>query len=153
MLRFIPGTAQDVRAYFMTLQYWLGGSDANVLNLIRHVVDRGASGERKHLRGMLKPQAPIEYPEMGVYHPRMKGRFSEDASALPAPAQGPVHGTVGLLVLRSYLLSNNAGHYDGVIAALEARGLRVIPALHRAWTADPPSTNTFLKMTAPRLTR
>jgi len=26
ILRFIPGTAQDVRAYFLTLQYWLGGS-------------------------------------------------------------------------------------------------------------------------------
>ena len=26
MLRFIPGTAQDVRAYFLTLQYWLAGS-------------------------------------------------------------------------------------------------------------------------------
>jgi len=99
MLRFIPGTAQDVRAYFMTLQYWLGGSDENVLNLVRHVVDRGACGERKHLRGVLKPQAPIEYPEMGVYHPRLKGRFSEDASTLPAPAVGPVQGTVGLLVL------------------------------------------------------
>ncbi|WES02023.1 DUF3479 domain-containing protein [Bacillus velezensis] len=36
MLRFIPGTAQDVRAYFVTLQYWLGGSDENVLNLLIH---------------------------------------------------------------------------------------------------------------------
>ena len=26
LLRFIPGTAQDVRAYFMSLQYWLAGS-------------------------------------------------------------------------------------------------------------------------------
>ena len=151
MLRFIPGTAQDVRAYFMTLQYWLGGSDANVLNLIRHVVDRGASGERRHLRGMLKPQAPIEYPEMGVYHPRMKGRFSEDASALPAPAQGPVHGTVGLLVLRSYLLSNNAGHYDGVIAALEARGLRVIPCFASGLDSRPAIDEYFFKHDRPTI--
>jgi magnesium chelatase subunit H len=151
MLRFIPGTAQDVRAYFMTLQYWLGGSDANVLNLIRHVVDRGASGERKHLRGMLKPQAPIEYPEMGVYHPRMKGRFSEDASALPAPVQGPVHGTVGLLVLRSYLLSNNAGHYDGVIAALEARGLRVIPCFASGLDSRPAIDEYFFKNDRPTI--
>jgi magnesium chelatase subunit H len=151
MLRFIPGTAQDVRAYFMTLQYWLGGSDANVLNLIRHVVDRGASGERRHLRGMLKPQAPIEYPEMGVYHPRMKGRFSEDASALPAPAQGPVHGTVGLLVLRSYLLSNNAGHYDGVIAALEARGLRVIPCFASGLDSRPAIDEYFFKNDRPTI--
>ena len=44
ILRFIPGTAQDVRTYFMTLQYWLGGSDDNMLNLIRHVIDRTAAG-------------------------------------------------------------------------------------------------------------
>ena len=25
ILRFIPGPAQDVRAYFLTLQYWLAG--------------------------------------------------------------------------------------------------------------------------------
>ena len=31
-------------------------------------------------------------------------------------------------MLRSYLLAGNTGHYDGVITALEARGLRVIPA-------------------------
>jgi magnesium chelatase subunit H len=127
LLRFIPGAAQDVRAYFMTLQYWLGGSDENMLNLVRHVIDRGADGQRRSLRGLHKAQAPVEYPEIGVYHPRMAGRLSEDAAALPVPA-GAHLGTVGVLVLRSYLLSSNAGHYDGVIAALEARGLRVITA-------------------------
>ena len=30
--------------------------------------------------------------------------------------------------MRSYLLAGNAAHYDGVIAALEAKGLAVIPA-------------------------
>jgi magnesium chelatase subunit H len=127
MLRFIPGTAQDVRAYFLSMQYWLGGSDENVLNLLRHVVDRGAEGPRRVLRGVSKAKAPVDYPEVGVYHPRMPGRFAEDASSLPRPA-GEQRGTVGVLVLRSYLLSNNAAHYDGAIAALEARGLRVIPA-------------------------
>ncbi len=128
MLRFIPGTAQDVRAYFLTLQYWLGGSDENVLNLVRHVVDRGADGERRVLRGLAKVQAPVEYPEVGVYHPRMPGRLAASAEALPLPAHGGGRGTVGVLVLRSYLLSDNAGHYDGAIAALEARGLKVITA-------------------------
>ena len=44
MLRFIPGTAQDVRAYFLTLQYWLAGSDDNVVDMIRALVDRYADG-------------------------------------------------------------------------------------------------------------
>ena len=137
LLRFVPGTAQDVRAYFMTLQYWLGGSDENILNLVRHVVSRGADGARKGVRSLVKAQLPIEYPEVGVYHPRMPGRFANDASALPLPAVRPVVGTVGLLVLRSYLLGGNSAHYDGAIAAMEARGLRVVPVFSAGLDARP----------------
>ena len=145
LLRFIPGTAQDVRAYFITLQYWLGGSDANVLNMVRHLIDRGADGPRKALRGKVKVEAPVDYPEVGVYHPRMNGKFSEDANALPLPASAPVKGTVGVLLLRSYLLSGNAGHYDGVIAALEAKGLRVIPAFAAGLDSRPAIDEFFMK--------
>ena len=145
MLRFIPGTAQDVRSYFLTLQYWLGGSDDNVLNLVRHVIDRGADGERKSLRGSVKVAPPVDYPEVGVYHPRMAGRYSEDAHALPMPASGEVKGTVGILLLRSYLLSGNAAHYDGVIAALEARGLRVVPAFASGLDSRPAIDAFFMK--------
>jgi magnesium chelatase subunit H len=145
LLRFIPGTAQDVRAYFITLQYWLGGSDNNVLNMVRHLIDRGADGPRKSLRGKIKVEAPVDYPEVGVYHPRMAGRFSEDANSLPLPAGMPVKGTVGVLLLRSYLLSGNAGHYDGVIAALESKGLRVIPAFAAGLDSRPAIDEFFMK--------
>jgi magnesium chelatase subunit H len=145
MLRFIPGTAQDVRAYFMTLQYWLGGSEENVLNLVRHVIDRGAAGPRRSLRGLVKVQPPVEYPEVGVYHPRMPQRLSESLADLPVPAVQPAVGTVGVLVLRSYLLSNNAGHYDGVIAALEARGLRVVTAFAAGLDSRPAIEKYFLQ--------
>ena len=145
LLRFIPGTAQDVRSYFITLQYWLGGSDDNVLNMVRHLIDRGADGPRKSLRGSVKVQPPIDYPEVGVYHPRMAGKFSEEASALPTPAGMAVKGTVGILLLRSYLLSGNAGHYDGVIAALESKGLRVIPAFAAGLDSRPAIDTFFMK--------
>ncbi len=147
MLRFIPGTAQDVRAYFMTMQYWLGGSPENMLNMVRHLVDRGADGERRVLRGLYKVQPPTEYPEVGVYHPRMgqelATRLGDDASALPPP-NAKLQGTVGLLLLRSYLLAGNAGHYDGVIAALEARGLRVLPAFASGLDSRP-AIDAFFK--------
>ena len=145
LLRFIPGTAQDVRSYFITLQYWLGGSDDNVLNMVRHLIDRGADGPRKSLRGQIKVQPPIDYPEVGVYHPRMAGKFSEEASALPTPNGMAVKGTVGILLLRSYLLSGNAGHYDGVIAALESKGLRVIPAFAAGLDSRPAIDAFFMK--------
>ena len=145
MLRFIPGTAQDVRAYFMTLQYWLGGSDENMLNLVRHVVDRGADGPRRILRGMYKIPPPLDYPEIGVYHPRMTSRMSAEISALPNSAIGEPKGTVGVLLLRSYLLSNNAGHYDGVIAALESKGLKVIPVFAAGLDSRPAIDAFFFK--------
>ena len=50
MLRFIPGKAQDVRAYFMAMQYMLAGSDENLENLVRFLIQRYASGPREALR-------------------------------------------------------------------------------------------------------
>ena len=75
----------------------------------------------------------------------MTGKFSEDVNALPLPASAPVKGTVGVLLLRSYLLSGNAGHYDGVIAALEAKGLRVIPAFAAGLDSRPAIDEFFMK--------
>lgn len=42
ILRFIPGVAQDVRSYFLTMQYWLAGSENNIVNAVRYLVDRYA---------------------------------------------------------------------------------------------------------------
>jgi len=133
ILRFIPGTAQDVRAYFLTLQYWLAGSQQNIFNMVHFLVDRYAQGPRQGLRGAIKPQEPVEYPELGVYHPKMThadavAGMAPRRAALPSVATTGQRGTVGLLLMRSYLLAGNADHYNGVITALEARGLRVIPA-------------------------
>jgi magnesium chelatase subunit H len=125
LMRFIPGTAQDVRTYFLALQYWLAGSEENLANLVRMLVDRYASGARLPLFALKKADAPVEYPDVGLYHPRAAGRIVTRIDQLPGWGS---KGTVGLLLLRSYLLAGNAAHYDGVIAALEQRGLRVIPA-------------------------
>jgi magnesium chelatase subunit H len=144
ILRFIPGTAQDVRAYFLTLQYWLAGSDDNVANLVRFLVDRYADGPRLPLRGTLKSQPPADYPEVGVYHPRMKRRISDLIEDLPQ-SRGAQRGVVGLLVMRSYVLAGNAMHYDGVIAALETRGLKVIPAFASGLDARPAVEAYFVR--------
>ncbi len=124
LMRYIPGPAQDVRAYFLGLQYWLAGSDENLANLVRMLVDRYASAGRRPATPLTVGQ-PVSYPELGLYHPAVPGRVAEKLAALPA---GGTLGTVGVLLLRAYPISGNAAHYDGVIAALEAKGLRVIPA-------------------------
>ncbi|MGI9153971.1 MAG: cobaltochelatase subunit CobN, partial [Rubrivivax sp.] len=144
ILRFIPGTAQDVRAYFVTMQYWLAGSEDNMANMVRYLVDRYADGARKALRG-LKVDAPVEYPEVGVYHPRMADRLSASAADLPLVATSGKQGTVGLLLMRSYLLAGNTGHYDGVITALEARGMKVVPAFATGLDNRPAIDAFFMK--------
>ncbi|MGD9376849.1 MAG: magnesium chelatase subunit H [Methyloceanibacter sp.] len=149
ILRFIPGTAQDVRAYFLTLQYLLAGSEENLVNLVRFLVDRYADGPRRVLRGALKPKPPIEYPDVGVYHPRLKDGIGESVAALPT--RRGASGTVGLLLMRSYLLAGNTKHYDGVIEALEARGLNVIPAFATGLDTRPAIEQYFMKKDRPRV--
>ncbi|WOE74535.1 magnesium chelatase subunit H [Alterisphingorhabdus coralli] len=142
ILRYIPGSAQDVRQYFLTLQYWLAGSDDNVVDMVRGLVNKYASGERESLRGSFKVEPPREYPEVGVYHPDMAERLTEDVSLLPAPKKPK--GTVGVLMLRSYLLGRDAGHYDGMIEMLEAQGLKVIPAFANGLDARPAIDKYFV---------
>ncbi|MEG3165482.1 magnesium chelatase subunit H [Sphingomonas sp. PB2P19] len=135
MLKFIPGAAQDVRAYFLTLQYWLAGSDDNVVGMIQALASRYAGHATR-------PDAPHDYPDVGVYHPALAGRMAEQVDALPR--NDGARGTVGVLMLRSYLLGRDTGHYDGVIAALEAKGLRVIPAFASGLDSRPAIERFFM---------
>jgi magnesium chelatase subunit H len=146
ILRFIPGAAQDLRAYFLTLQYWLAGSDDNVVSMIRALVDRYADGERRSRRGTTPADPPREYPELGVYHPALPGRIAENADVLPRAGKA---GAVGLLMLRSYLLGRDTGHYDGVVTAMEARGLRVVPAFASGLDARPAIDRYFMNKGRP----
>jgi magnesium chelatase subunit H len=143
ILRYIPGKAQDLRSYFLTMQYWLSGSPENVADMVRFLVGRYADGERRMLRDKVEAVGPREYPEIGLYHPRADGKIVELVDSLPA-LKGKTAGTVGLLVLRSYVLANDAGHYDGVIDALEARGLKVLPAFATGLDARPAIEKYFI---------
>lgn len=144
ILRFIPGTAQDVRAYFLAMQYWMAGSDDNVSAMVRFLLDRYAAGPREYLRGQLKVPAPVDYPEVGLYHPDLPGRrVTDDPRDLPRKA-GRDTGVVGVLLMRAYVLAGDTAHYDGVIRALEARGLRAIP-IFAAGLDSRPAIDAFLK--------
>ena len=151
ILRFIPGTAQDVRAYFLTLQYWLAGLGAE-RRRDGALPGRPLSPTARARCCVASPEPPepVEYPEVGVYHPRMAhpravGRLSATRDALPVVATSGKRGTVGLLLMRSYLLAGNADHYDGVITAMEARGLRVVPAFATGLDSRPAIDAFFFK--------
>ncbi|MFN3607286.1 MAG: cobaltochelatase subunit CobN, partial [Cypionkella sp.] len=116
ILRFIPGKAQDLRAWFLSMQYWLGGSDDNIEQMVRFLITRYA--RRDAFAGAARALPPVEYPELGLYHPALPARITTDLADLPRP-DGAV-ATVGLLMLRSYILASDTAHYDAVIAAFEA---------------------------------
>ena len=133
ILKFLPGKAQDLRAWFLVMQYWLGGSDDNVRAMVRFLLNRYASDT-----GWAKaPEAaaPIEYPDTGLYHPDLPQRITTDPAHVPGPDGATL--TVGLVMLRSYVLSADTAHYDGVIRAFEAKGMRVLPAFAGGLDARP----------------
>ncbi|MBV0914204.1 magnesium chelatase subunit H [Anianabacter salinae] len=139
ILRFIPGKAQNLRAWFLTMQYWLGGSDENVEQMVRFLLSRYAT--RRDWKGTAS-KAPVEYAEVGLYHPDLPDRITTSLADLPKP-KAPV-ATVGLLLMRSYVLSGDSAHYDAVIRAFEARGIRVIAAFSGGLDGRP-AIATYLK--------
>ncbi|MEE4120080.1 MAG: magnesium chelatase subunit H [Paracoccaceae bacterium] len=133
ILRYLPGKAQDLRAYFLTMQYWLGGSDDNIREMIRFLVSRYADNAEWN---KVEAAAPIDYPDVALYHPDLPGqKITTDPAELPRP-EG-VTATVGLVMLRSYILASDCAHYDAVIRALEAKGLAVLPAFAGGLDARP----------------
>ncbi|WP_317057467.1 magnesium chelatase subunit H [Roseovarius rhodophyticola] len=132
ILKLIPGKAQDLRAWFLVMQYWLGASNENVEGMLRFLISRYCRYD--DWRGA-KTALPVEYPDTALYHPDLPERITTDPSALPHITKGAA--TVGLLMMRSYVLSGDTAHYDAVIRALEARGLNVLPAFAGGLDARP----------------
>ena len=123
ILRLIPGKSQDLRAWFLSMQYWLGGSDDNIENMVRFLISRYA---RDPMWNKVVAKPPVEYPEVGLYHPDLPGNhISTHLEQLP---HNGAETTIGILMLRSYVLAQDTAHYDHVIRTFEARGMRVIPA-------------------------
>ena len=123
ILKYIPGKAQDLRAWFLCMQYWLGGTDENIEAMLRFLISR-YSGITEW-RGGTVP-SPIEYPDVGLYHPDLHERITVEPDALPT-IDNPV-GRVGLLLMRSYVLSGDTAHYDAVIREFEKKNIQVVPA-------------------------
>jgi magnesium chelatase subunit H len=139
ILRLIPGKSQDLRNWFLSMQYWLGGSDENIEQMIRLLVSRYAVGQSW---APVKALPPIEYPEVGVYHPNLPApHILTDLTDLPRLPQ-PI-ATVGLLMLRSYILSSDRAHYDAVIRGFEAANIQVVPAFAGGLDGTPAIENYF----------
>lgn len=146
ILKYIPGKAQDLRAWFLVMQYWLGGTDENIEEMLRFLISRYSHIDS--WRGV-KAEPPREYPNVGLYHPNLKGRISEDLTDIPA-VKKPI-ATIGLLLMRSYVLSGDTAHYDKVIEGFEALNVKIIPAFAGGLDGRPAIEKYFIGADGPSI--
>lgn len=143
LLRFVPGAGplRDVKNYLMMFCYFLQPTPANIRSMLLYALKHYVDDER--LKG-IKITPPESMPSVAIYHPDADGLFETFAayqkwylakrkkekgkSKKESKALDPKI-TIGLLLLRPQIISNARKHYDGLIRAIEAEGLSVIPAI------------------------
>ena len=59
ILKLVPGKAQDLRAWFLAMQYWLGGNDENIESMMRFLVGRYARNPEMRVCAGLTPSCGV----------------------------------------------------------------------------------------------
>merc|ERR1719472_533158 len=76
---------------------------------------------------------PVKFPDIGIWHPMAPTMFEDVKEYLnwydtrkdiKFKKDAPV---IGVVLQRSHLVTGDAGHYDGMVMDLEARGAKVVP--------------------------
>lgn len=145
LLRFVPGAGalRDVKNYLMMFCYFLQPTPANIRAMLLYALKHYVDDERlKHI----KIAPPESMPSVAIYHPEAPALFESFAAyetwyalrqekgqkeKVKRPKGKPLNpkSTIGLLLMRPQIVSNARKHYDGLIRAIEAEGLSVIPAI------------------------
>jgi magnesium chelatase subunit H len=144
LLRYVPpaGPLRDVKNYLMIFCYFLQPTPANIRSMLLYGLKHYVDDERVK---KIKIAPPESMPAVAIYHPDAPALFeSFDAYATWYRKRSSKHkaqstkinpeplnakSTIGLLLMRPQIVSNARKHYDGLIRAIEAEGLSVIPAL------------------------
>jgi len=133
LLRRLPGPSGDLARYLQLMQYWIHGTPPNLANLLLTLAAHyGPPAERRALAGhAIAP--PQVMPAAAIFHPAAPEPFSTVAAyrrwrtATGLPVGAAAAGTVGLVALRSSILTGNTAHIAALIAALDAAGLEPVP--------------------------
>ncbi len=141
VLRFVPGAGalKDVKNYLMMFCYFLQPTPTNIRSMLLYSLKHYIDDDR--LKKIRVP-APESMPAVAIYHPDAPALFESFATYANwyrkrSKAQGvklsqkslDPGATIGLLLMRPQIVSNARKHYDGLIRAIEAEGLSVIPAI------------------------
>jgi magnesium chelatase subunit H len=137
LLRFVPGAGRlrDVKNYLYLFCYFIQPTPGNIRSMLLHALKHYGGDAR--LAGVEVP-LPESIPAVGIYHPDAASIFESfeayrrwyEARARRAKttALDPSE-TIGLLLMRTNVVSGTRRHYDALIRAVEREGLAVLPVL------------------------
>ena len=137
LLRFVPsaGRLRDVKHYLYLFCYFLQPTPANVASMLLYALKHyGGDARLSHV----KVPPPESVPAVGVYHPEAANIFEGfeayrrwyDARARKKGTQAlEASKTVGLLLMRTNVVSGTRRHYDALVRAVEREGLAVLPVI------------------------
>jgi magnesium chelatase subunit H len=137
LLRFVPGAGRlgDVKHYLYLFCYFLQPTPNNIRSMLLYAL-KCYSGDAR--LASLKVPMPETVPAVGVYHPEADSIFKSfeayrrwhDARARRAKtARLEPSKTIGLLLMRTNVVSGTRRHYDSLIRAVEDEGLAVLPVI------------------------
>lgn len=128
IMKFIPGKIRDLHTYIAVHDYWMHASAENMRRMLCMLVDRYVPG----FEGKLPIEDPIHYPDAAIYHPDADEPFANLQAYQKWRGQHDPkkdwQGRVGLLSLRTVILSGNTVHLDALIHALEQKNIEVCTA-------------------------
>ncbi len=137
LLRFVPnaGRLRDLKNYLYLFCYFLQPTPANICSMILYALKEYVPDKR--LAGV-KAEPPETMPAVAIYHPDAPALFEtfeayrkwyEKRAGNGQKAKLEAKQTIGLLLMRPQIISRTRKHYDGLIRAIEAEGLAVLPAI------------------------
>ncbi len=138
VLKFLPiDKAQDARNFMLSFQYWLGGSPENLENFLLMLTDKYVlKGVEKQSFAAVDYQAPVVYPDMGIWHPLAPSMFEDVREYLnwytarkdiSKDLKDPLAPCVGLVLQRTHLVTGDDAHYVAIVQELESLGAKVLP--------------------------
>ncbi|MBD2167365.1 magnesium chelatase subunit H [Calothrix membranacea FACHB-236] len=138
VLKFLPmDKAQDARNFMLSFQYWLGGSPENLENFLLMLTDKYVlKGVDKANLPSATYQAPVVYPDMGIWHPLAPLMFEDVREYLnwytarkdiSKDLKDPLAPCVGLVLQRTHLVTGDDAHYVAIVQELESLGAKVLP--------------------------
>jgi magnesium chelatase subunit H len=139
ILRFVPsaGRLRDIKHYLYLFCYFLQPTPANIRSMVLYAIKEYVPDEVVSKAGIKIPP-PETMPSVAIYHPDASALFETFAAyrkwyerRIGRSRQQKLDPTktIGLLLMRPQIVSNTRKHYDGLIRAIEAEGLMVLPAI------------------------